>query len=60
MKYKIRIIQTPISESHEKDFENALPEYVKEGITRSKKQANAGMLMPYDEVMKKYAKYLRA
>ena len=47
-----------VFESHEKDFWNDLPEYVKEGIIRSKKQADAGQLTPHDEVMKKYAKYL--
>jgi len=47
-----------IFESHEKDFWNDLPEHVKEGIARSKKQADAGLLTPHEEVMKKYAKYL--
>lgn len=44
--------------SHEKDFWNDLPEYVKAGIERSRKQAEQGLLTPHDEVMKKYAKYL--
>ena len=47
-----------VFESHEKDFWSDLPEHVKAGIERAKKQAEAGMLTPHDEVMKKYAKYL--
>jgi hypothetical protein len=47
-----------VFESHEKDFWAGLPKYVKDGITRSKKQAEAGQLTSHDEVMKKYAKYL--
>jgi len=44
--------------NHEKDFWNDLPEHVKTGIERSRKQAEDGLLTPHDEVMKKYAKYL--
>jgi len=47
-----------VFEHNEKDFWNDLPENVKAGIERAKKQADAGMLTPHDEVMKKYAKYL--
>jgi hypothetical protein len=47
-----------VFESHEKDFWNNLPEHVKQGIERSKKQADAGLLTPHEDVMKKYAKYL--
>lgn len=47
-----------VFESHEKDFWNELPEHVKTGIERSRKQAEAGLLTPHEEVMKKYAKYL--
>ena len=47
-----------VFEHNEKDFWNDLPQYVKAGIEKSKKQADAGMLTPHDEVMKKYAKYL--
>jgi len=47
-----------IFESHEKDFWNDLPEHVKKGIERSKKQADAGLLTSHEDVMKKYAKYL--
>ena len=43
-----------IFESHEKDFWNELPDHVKAGIKRSRKQAEAGLLTPHDEVMKKY------
>ncbi|MBS1530996.1 MAG: hypothetical protein JSU01_11850 [Bacteroidetes bacterium] len=44
--------------SHDKDFWNDLPEHVKAGIERSRKQAEQGLLTPHDEVMKKYAKFL--
>ena len=37
---------------------DTLPQHVKEGIERSRKQAEAGLLTPHEEVMKKYAKYL--
>lgn len=47
-----------VFEHNEKDFWNDLPQHVKAGIEQSKKQAEAGMLTPHDEVMKKYAKYL--
>jgi hypothetical protein len=47
-----------VFETHEKDFWNDLPEHVKEGIARSKQQADAGLLTPHEEIMKKYAKYL--
>jgi len=47
-----------IFESHEKDFWNDLPENVKAGIERSRKQADAGLLTPHKEVMKKHTKYL--
>ncbi|HJP62898.1 MAG TPA: hypothetical protein VJ844_05620 [Mucilaginibacter sp.] len=47
-----------VFESHEQDFWIDLPEHVKRGIERSKKQAEAGLLTSHDEVMKKYAKYL--
>jgi hypothetical protein len=47
-----------IFENHEKDFWNDLPEHVKTGIERSRKQAEAGLLTPHGEVMKNYAKYL--
>jgi len=47
-----------VFDAHEKDFWNDLPAHVKEGIERSRKQAEQGLLTPHDEVMKKYAKYL--
>ncbi|HEY0245560.1 MAG TPA: hypothetical protein VGC01_08365 [Mucilaginibacter sp.] len=47
-----------VFEHSEKDFWNDLPENIKTGIEHSRKQAEAGMLTPHDEVMKKYAKYL--
>jgi hypothetical protein len=47
-----------IFESHEKDFWNELPENVKAGIERSRKQADAGLFTPHEEVMKKHTKYL--
>ena len=43
-----------VFESHEKDFWNELPDHVKVGIERGKKQASEGKLTPHDEVMKKY------
>jgi len=46
-----------IFENSERDFWNDLPQYVKTGIERSRKQAEAGLLIPHDEVMKKYTKY---
>jgi hypothetical protein len=39
------------------DFWNDLPEHVKAGIERGRKQTDEGKLTPHDEVMKKYAKY---
>ncbi len=47
-----------VFESNEKDFWNDLPEHVKAGIERGRKQAAEGKLIPHDTVMKKYAKYL--
>lgn len=47
-----------VFESHEKDFWNDLPEHVKAGIERGKKQVAEGKLTAHDEVMQKYAKYL--
>lgn len=47
-----------VFENNEKDFWNDLPDHVKAGIDRARKQADAGLLTPHDEVMKKYAKYL--
>lgn len=47
-----------VFESREQDFWIDLPEQVKKGIERSKKQAKEGLLTPHDEVMKKYTKYL--
>lgn len=47
-----------VFESHEKDFWNDLPQYVKAGIERARKQAEQGLLTPHDEMIKKYAKYL--
>jgi hypothetical protein len=41
-----------------KDFWDDLPENVKQGIERAKKQASEGKLTPNDEVMARYAKYL--
>lgn len=35
-----------------------LPEHVKNGIAKSKAQAEAGLLTPHDVVMQKYNKYL--
>lgn len=47
-----------IFESNDKDFWNDLPEHVKAGIERSRKQAADGKLIPHEEVMKRYSKYL--
>ena len=47
-----------VFDNNEKDFWNDLPEHVKAGIERGRKQAAEGKLTPHDEVMKKYAKYL--
>ena len=47
-----------VFENQEKDFWNDLPQHVKAGIERAKKEAAEGKLIPHDEVMKKYAKYL--
>jgi len=47
-----------IFESHEKGFWNDLPEHVKAGIEKSRKQADAGLLTPHNEVKKRYTKYL--
>jgi hypothetical protein len=38
--------------------ENDLPEHAKAGIERARKQADAELLTPHEEVIKKYAKYL--
>jgi predicted transcriptional regulator len=46
-----------VFENQEKDFWIDLPMYVKAGIERSRKQAEAGLLTTHDEVMKKYANY---
>jgi hypothetical protein len=45
-------------ENHEKELWDDLPAHVKAGIERGKKQADAGMFTPHEEVMKKYEKYL--
>lgn len=47
-----------VFERNEKDFWNDLPEHVKQGIERSKQQAEAGLFTPHDDVMKKYTGYL--
>ena len=47
-----------VFERNEKDFWNDLPEHVKQGIERSKRQTEAGLFTPHDEVMKKYIGYL--
>ena len=47
-----------VFEHNEQDFWKDLPDHVKAGITRSRKQAEAGLLTPHEDVMKKYAKYL--
>ena len=47
-----------VFESHSKDFWDDLPEHVKAGIERGRKQAAEGKLTPHNEVMKKYGKYL--
>ncbi|MDB5031046.1 hypothetical protein [Mucilaginibacter sp.] len=47
-----------VFESNDKDFWNDLPEHVKAGIERSRKQAADGKLIPHEEVMKRYSKYL--
>jgi uncharacterized protein HemY len=47
-----------VFENLDKDFWNELPDHVKQGIARAKKQVNEGLLTPHDEVMKKYDKYL--
>lgn len=44
--------------THEKDFWNELPQHVKDGVKKSRKQAKNGLLTPHDDVIKKYAKYL--
>jgi hypothetical protein len=45
-------------EANNKDFWTELPEHVKAGIERGRKQVVEDKLTPYDEVMKKYATYL--
>jgi len=47
-----------VFENHNRDFWNDLPDNVKAGIERGRKQTAEGKLTPHDEVMKKYAKYL--
>ncbi|TWI97235.1 hypothetical protein JN11_03696 [Mucilaginibacter frigoritolerans] len=47
-----------VFENLDKDFWNELPDHVKKGIARAKKQVSEGLLTPHDEVMKKYDKYL--
>lgn len=47
-----------VFENYDKDFWNDLPEHVKAGIERGRKQATEGKLTPHDEVMKKHGKYL--
>jgi hypothetical protein len=47
-----------VFENSEKDFWNDLPQKVKEGIERSRKQAEAGLLTPHEDEVKSYIKYL--
>lgn len=47
-----------VFDKQEKDFWLDLPDYVKGGISKSKIQAEAGLLTPHHEVMKKYTSYL--
>jgi hypothetical protein len=47
-----------VFESNDKDFWNDLPDHVKAGIERGRKQSAEGRLIPHEEVMKKYTKYL--
>ncbi|MDP9048785.1 MAG: hypothetical protein M3N14_11665 [Bacteroidota bacterium] len=46
-----------VFENHDKDFWNDLPEHVKAGIERGRKQAAEGKLTPHDDIIKKYIKY---
>lgn len=45
-------------QSHEKDFWSTLPRHVKDGIGRGKQQARNGQVVPHEEAMRKYGKYL--
>jgi len=45
-------------QKQDNDFWNDLPEHLKAGIGRGRKQVAEGKLTPHAEVMKKYAKYL--
>ncbi|MBB5397230.1 hypothetical protein [Mucilaginibacter sp. AK015] len=47
-----------VMDNNGKDFWDDLPENVKQGIERSRKQAADGKLTSHDEIMSKYAKYL--
>jgi hypothetical protein len=47
-----------VFENRNKGFWNDLPDNVKAGIERGRKQAAESKLTPHDEVMKKYAKYM--
>ena len=50
--------KAPKAKGQVKDFWEDLPEHVKAGIERAKKQVRDGKVTSHDEVMKKYAKYL--
>jgi predicted transcriptional regulator len=62
MKYKKEILEGLIidlgNNSQAKDFFQELPEHVKKGIEKSLQQSKEGLVIPHEEVMKKYAKYL--
>lgn len=47
-----------VLDNNDFDFWDDLPENVKQGIERARKQVAEGKLTPHDEVMSKYAKYL--
>lgn len=46
-------------EVHEHYSEAELPDYVKRGVEKSRKQIADGQTLPHDEVMKKYPKYYK-
>jgi predicted transcriptional regulator len=54
----VQMVYALLEAEHQYDFWDELPEEVRADIDEAIKQADAGELIPHEEVMKKYQKWL--